>query len=197
MKVFAVPGWLALSLIGLASNFSSCLEVPEVSNFHYGSKILNLSESGKWVPTGSQVENGKMIKFDWSTKGVETRPRKYKVMYRIDPRFIEPQVFIQTFDYQSGQYISDFHQFKNGQLDKYQKKPEMLFQQRTTDYSDYFNFNGRSRIPVYAGDVVNITLIDKGGYFSNSDKFTSDFDDPGEYLSIVYTQDFRKTNEIR
>ncbi|WP_323738567.1 TrbL/VirB6 family protein [Candidatus Trichorickettsia mobilis] len=196
IRALAVPGWLSTSLLGLASLFSKCLEVPEVSNFHYGSKILNLSQSGIWVPTGSQVENGKMIKFDWSTKGVETRPRKYKVMYRIDPRFSQPQVFIQTYDYQSGQYVSDFHQFKNGQLDKYQNKPEMLFQQRTTDYSDYFNFNGRPRIPVYAGDVVNITLIDKGGYFTNSDKFTSEFDDPGEYLSIAYTVSAGMDNKI-
>ena len=45
-------------------------------------------------------------------------------------------------------YVSDFHEFKAGQLLRYQDVAEMTFEQRIIDYNEYFNFNGRNKIPV-------------------------------------------------
>lgn len=192
----ASPDWMTATLDGLASLFNRCLSVPPTTNFNYGSQALNLLNSGAWVNTGSRVQGGKMVQINWSTIGMQVRPRQHQVIYRIDPRFSTPQIFIQTYDYYSQKYISDFHQFKSGQLAKYQNNPDMVFQQRVQDYTNYFNFSGRSYIPVYEGDVVNISLSDIGTYFANSDNFTSELSHYSNPLTIAYSATSNADNSI-
>jgi type IV secretion system protein VirB6 len=191
--------WMTTSILGLLTLLQTCIEVPPYGNFRTGSQILNLANSGVWVDTGVSVQQGKMIQFDWSTIGVTTRPRKHLVLYRVDPRFARPQVFIQTYDWDTGQYVSDFHQFKGGQLLRYQADPlsssTAEFDQRRNDYTDYFNFVGRDKIPVYAGDVINITLTNASGFFTPSDgpaEFSSELDPAASNqatrpLTVMYT----------
>jgi type IV secretion system protein VirB6 len=178
--------WMSASLTGLSNLFSQCLEVPEFINYSTGSKALDVSSSGTWVSTGNQVQSGKLVQINWSTKGLEARPRKYLILYRVDPRFPQPQVFIQSYDYKLGQYVSDFHQFKNQQLVSYQTNPSTSFSQRIIDYSNYFSFAGRSQVPIYNGDVINITLASSSDFFSST-AFPNDLDHPSSSIAIAYT----------
>ena len=149
-----------------------CIEIPKSPSFHTNSINLNLStSSGTWVPTSAYVEKDKMLKFSWSTKGIKPRPRKYLVLYRIDPRFDEPQLFIQQWDYIKEQYITDFP--KPGSDISY--------------YQRYFKDVARKTMRVEAGDVVNITLVDPSMFFNSNNIFTNEFDDKLFYKDKIYT----------
>ena len=76
-----------------------CIEVPVFAGMHQASHSLELDNSGNWVSTGVRVEDGKLLQIEWLTKGVLPRPAKYRVLYRIDPRFATPQIFIQKYDF--------------------------------------------------------------------------------------------------
>ncbi|MGI4776260.1 MAG: type IV secretion system protein, partial [Janthinobacterium lividum] len=183
---FDTFSWMVSSLSTLASLFNTCLEVPEDISFNSATTPLHISNAGNWVATGVQVTGGKLLEFDWSFTGITAFPRKYLVLYRIDPRFATPQIFIQTYDYAQQKYISDFGQFQNGQLLIYQKNPSIDWNERILSYTNYFNFVGRSGISVQAGDVVNITLISSASFFALGD-FNSELSSPGSELSLIYT----------
>ena len=129
--------WMDSSLSSLGSLFG-CIRVPVFFGLNQETHILNLDESGQWKSTGVRVEKDKLLQIEWSSKGVRPSLDKYKVMYRIDSRFSKPQIFIQKFDRVTNEFISDFHQFKAGQLLRYQDNPEMTVAQRIIDYTDYF-----------------------------------------------------------
>jgi type IV secretion system protein VirB6 len=186
--------WMDANLTSLGGLYG-CIDVPQFASVHQGSQILDLDQSSQWVSTGIRVDEGKLLQFEWSTKGVLPNPDKYKVMYRIDPRFSVPQVFIQKFDFETGQYVSDFHQFKGGQLVDYQGTPEMTFGQRIIDYSDYFKFNGRSTIPVKINDVINITLDNSGSFFGSTSEFNAELG-IGSDLLLIYSRTTQPTNSI-
>lgn len=160
--------WMESTLPQLSTLFQSCLTVPPFNNFSISAHVLPVQSSGltSWIPTGVEVQKDKLIKFSWSTRGIEPKPRRYVVLYRIDPRFIVPQVFIKEVDY-TGDTVFDFEHFKNGQLVKYQNNSIMTFHKRIMDYTDYFNFQGRNKIPIYSGDVINITLGSAGVFFGS------------------------------
>lgn len=182
------PAWTTTPLDSLGGVLGECLEVPQFSSFNTSFKTLDLSSSGTWVSTGNRVKGNKLMKFDWSTLGAETTPRKYLIMYRIDPRFNVPQLFIQTYDYNLKKYVSDFHQFRSGQLLRYYTNPDMTFSQRIIDYNNYFNFlGGRAGIQVSSGDVINITLAQSSDFFTSEGEFLSEFDSSVSQPTVVYT----------
>jgi type IV secretion system protein VirB6 len=193
--------WMGTALSALAGLFSSCLEVPEFTSYRDGSTTLNLQEAGKWIPTGTSVSEGKLLKFEWDTLGLTTRPNKYLVMYRIDPRFPNPQLFIQQYDYNSDSYISDFHNdlynanLGLGELMQYQLRPDLYFPQRLTEYQLFFNYE-LSRIAVNKGDVVNITLVDSGSFFAHNSNFAFELDSDTDDLTIIFTPTFGMDNKI-
>ncbi|MGL4226870.1 MAG: type IV secretion system protein, partial [Rickettsia sp.] len=78
--------WMSTGFGGLKSLFG-CLEVPEFTSFQEGNIGISLSTAGTWQSTGNAVEKGKLLKINWSTSGITPEPRKYLVLYRIDPRF--------------------------------------------------------------------------------------------------------------
>jgi type IV secretion system protein VirB6 len=186
--------WMDTNISALGGLYG-CIEVPQFASVHQGSQLLDLDQTGQWVSTGIRVDNGKLLQFEWSTKAVVPRPDKYKVMYRIDPRFSMPQVFIQKFDFATGRFISDFHQFKGGQLISYQGTPEMTFEQRIIDYTDYFKFNGRSKIPVKINDVINVTLDNSGSFFGSTSEFNTE-QGIGADLLLIYSATTQPTNSI-
>lgn len=190
--------WMNASISNLSTIFSSCLTVPSSVDISSGSKTFNLAtNTGQWVPVNTTVQQGKLLKINLNSAGIHYSPRKYLVMYRVDPRFAQPQVFIQTYDYTQQKYISDFHQFKSGKLVQYQTSPyPALTQAMITDYNDYFSFSGRSQIPVYQGDVVNITFATAGDFFSSNNGFTQEFNDTNSTPSIIYTVVPTPDNEI-
>ena len=193
---FPVMDWMTETLDGLENLFSSCLEVPSLSSYNTGSTTLDLSSSGTWVATGTYVSSGKMIQFNWNTIGVEGSPRKYLVMYRIDPRFNRPQLYIQTYDYTQQKYVSDFDSVQGGQLDNYQANPQIVFAQRVQDYTDYFNFNDRPQMQVNQGDVINITLIKSGDFFQAPPGFSGELQSAGQIPVIAYTPSAADDNQI-
>lgn len=179
-------GWMDTQMDALKS-FFGCVEVPVFAGLHQAQHALNLDNSGNWVSTGVKVEDGKLLQIDWLASGVSSRPAKYRVLYRIDPRFAVPQIFIQKFDFSAKKYLSDFHQFKGGQLLRYQDTAEMTFKQRIIDYNEYFNFNGRDKIPVKKGDVINITMDTTGKFFGSDSEMQSELFGIGTELLSVYT----------
>ncbi len=188
-------GWMNSTFDTITSIIPACLEAPQFSGINQSSASLNLDNSGKWIPTGTNVSEGKLLQIEWSTKGVLPRPSKYKVLYRIDPRFEEPQVFIQKYNYDQDKYISDFHHYKDGVLLNYQGVPEMTFQDRIKDYGDYFKFNDRLKIPVKKDDVINITLDQNASYFGTKSEMNTELGSL-DSLVVIYSQSPLPDNRI-
>ncbi len=187
--------WMNASIKNMGSSVSSCLYAPKFTSLHTHDYLLNLDQTGKWVPTQVYLHEGKLLQMEWNTRFVQPRPDKYRVMYRIDPRFVKPQIFIQRFNYDQNKYISDFHQFKNGQLLKYQEFPEMTFGKHIDDITEYFNFNGRDKIKVKKDDVINIYLDHTGQYFDGQSEMSKDIG-TGDDLMIIYSHTPIKDNSI-
>lgn len=179
-------GWMDTQMDAL-KGFFGCVEVPVFAGLHQAKHTLNLDNSGNWVSTGIKVDKGKLLQIETLANGVLPRPAKYRVLYRIDPRFAVPQIFIQKFDFSAKKYLSDFHRFKGGQLLRYQDIAEMTFKQRIIDYNDYFNFNGRDKIPVKKGDVINITMDTTGKFFGSDSEMQSELFGIGTELLSIYT----------
>ena len=179
--------WMKATFQTITSLIPLCLEVPEFSNMRKSSISLNIDKQGTWIPTGVYVKQDKLLQMDWSTQSVVSRPSKYKVLYRIDPRFEVPQVFIQKYDYSLDRYVSDFHAYKSNLLVKYQNVPEMTFPNRVKDYTDYFKFVGRSKILVKKNDVINITLDQSASYFGIDSEMNRELGSL-DNLSVIYTQ---------
>ena len=167
--------WMQSTLTELATLFSTCIErpvspgvavnqtqvvlVPDV--VPGGHSYLN----DGWQPTGVSVEGEKMIEFEWNTQLIYKKAKVYKVLYRIDPRFEVPQIFIKEMNTISGSYTSDFHEYLGGQLVRYQEREEIDFANRTRDFVDYFNFVGRDEIMMERNDAVNIVMEDASEFF--------------------------------
>ncbi|WP_392505976.1 type IV secretion system protein [Rickettsia sp. 2024-CO-Wats] len=166
--------WMSTSFGELKSLFG-CLEVPEFTSFQEGNIGISLSTAGIWQSTGNTVKKGQLLKINWSTSGITPEPRKYLVLYRIDPRFSTPQVFIKTYNYSKLQFealgfprfVTDNNSETPGGTIPPDKDLDALSFTKMSDFVKYFNYsNGNSRIEVKAGDVVNISLVGKDKFFS-------------------------------
>jgi type IV secretion system protein VirB6 len=100
------------NLGGLSTLFSSCVEVPDYIAFNKNAITLSSSQSNKWIATGIHVSEGKLLQLQWDVANLKPNIKKYTVLYRIDPRFSRPQVFIQKYDYKEQKFVSDFHKNK-------------------------------------------------------------------------------------
>ncbi|HJD59901.1 MAG TPA: type IV secretion system protein [Rickettsia endosymbiont of Omalisus fontisbellaquei] len=174
--------WMSTGFGGLKSLFG-CLEVPEFTSFQEGNIGISLSTAGTWQSTGNAVEKGKLLKINWSTSGITPEPRKYLVLYRIDPRFSTPQVFIKTYNYSKLQFEAlGFPRFvvtgQNGDIIPPDKDLDALSFTKMSESINYFNYsNSNPRIQVNAGDIVNISLVGKDNFFSpNTPVFPSTID---------------------
>ncbi|NRB11294.1 MAG: type IV secretion system protein [Rickettsiaceae bacterium] len=186
--------WMSKELFG--SDKPDDIEVPQFSNINESSTALNLANADSWVATGVHVQKDKFLQLQWDTSGVQPAPDKYLVLYRIDPRFPRPQVFIQKYDYEQQKYVSDFHSFNNGTLSDYQDLQDHLQFFQMKEPVDYFNFaGGRNKIPVKAGDVINITLDDNGDFFGANTEMTGNLG-TGHAPTMIYTESSSLTNEI-
>lgn len=163
--------WMSSGLSGLKSIFG-CLEVPTFTSFQEGKIGISLSTAGDWQSTGSVVDKGKLLKIKWSTAGLTPEPRKYLVLYRIDPRFSVPQVFIKTYNYKNSQFeVAGFPGFStaNDGVIPPDKNLDALSFTKMNNYVNYFNYaNGNPKIQVNVGDIVNISLADKDDFFNPS-----------------------------
>lgn len=163
--------WMSSGFSSLKSIFG-CLEVPTFTSFQEGKIGISLSTAGNWQSTGNVVEKGKLLKIKWSTADLTPEPRKYLVLYRIDPRFSVPQVFIKTYNYTTSQFeVTGFPGFStaNHGVIPPDKNLDALSFTKMNHYVNYFNYaNGNPKIQVNAGDIVNISLADKDDFFNPS-----------------------------
>lgn len=160
--------WMNQSYDGLSTFFSACLETPPPGNsVQQGSTSLNLETPDVWVATGRHVAKNKAVRFDWSTLGATAvNSKKYRILYRVDPRFDRPQVFIKVHNPRTNKYEAvGFPKFNTTDPDK--DYPEIAFN-KMQDYVDYVSFKNRKRIRVEKGDVINITLGEAGDFFGVS-----------------------------
>ncbi|MEY4463633.1 MAG: TrbL/VirB6 plasmid Conjugative transfer protein [Pseudomonadota bacterium] len=186
--------WMSTGFGGLKSLFG-CLEVPEFTSFQEGNIGISLSTTGTWQSTGNTVEKGKLLKINWSTSGITPEPRKYLVLYRIDPRFSTPQVFIKTYNYTKLQFEAlGFPRFvteNNGAIPP-DKDLDALSFTKMSDSVKYFNYsNGNPRIQVDAGDIVNISLVGKDNFFGPNtldNILTNELDSSIFAASALYTE---------
>lgn len=156
--------WMTKTLFELSGLFS-CLETPPPGNsVQQGTASLNLENPNVWVSTGQYVEKNKAIRFDWSTLGATAvNFKKYRILYRVDPRFDRPQVFIKTYNPKTKKYeATGFPKFNTTDLDK--DYPNIAFN-KMQDYVDYISFKNRKKIRVEKGDVINIALGGVGDFF--------------------------------
>ena len=180
--------WMNTSILGLGGLFASCLERPEFSGIVNSQRVLSMNNADQWVTTGIHVQKDKLLKFEWDTRGVMPNPGKYLVLYRIDPRFNIPQLFIQTYDYNEKKYKSDFHSYLSGALLRYQIRPEIEFATRINDFTNYFSFINRDKISFSKGDVINISLEESGSFFNIDAEFATEYSSTGIFEpELIYT----------
>lgn len=178
-SAMGVVDWIAESLVSLVTIFSNaCNKLPELNNFQTGSVQFSLDHTdgdlGVFKEAGIDVEQGKMVKVQWTSTGIQARPRKYIVIYRIDPRFSRPQIFILRKNYATGNYDSEFEDFDSGSLANYQSDPKLDFADRLTKFDQFFSLQeNRPLIEVDYGDVVNISLGDMVDVQSANSSFSN------------------------
>ncbi|XVN43618.1 MAG: type IV secretion system protein [Candidatus Rickettsia vulgarisii] len=157
--------WMNQTYDGLKTWFQACLETPSPGDsIQEGNTYLNLENPDVWVSTGKYVMKDKAIRFDWSTLGATAaNSRKYRILYRVDPRFDRPQVFIKEYNPKTKKYEAvGFPKFNTTDPDK--DYPNIAFN-KMQDYVDYISFKNRKKICVEKGDVINITLGSSGDFF--------------------------------
>ena len=161
---------LVTFIIGL---FSACQEVPNFTGFKSSTIQLNVS-SHQWINTGTTVPAGTAMQIHWGAEigpqGVVVNPMRYAVMYRIDPRFARPQLFILTYNYNTNKYDSDFHLYNGGSLVSEQAGNNPLATS-TKNYDNYFNFVNRYQMQVNPNDIVNISLIPSTTFLNYATSF--------------------------
>ncbi|MCF8462812.1 MAG: hypothetical protein K9G11_02755, partial [Rickettsiaceae bacterium] len=133
-------------------------------SFNNGGVTVSGSQSveldGKWISLATNIQNGKMVMLQLYGDRVYEFPRQYKVIYRIDPRFIEPQIFVLQFNYTTGNY-----ELINESALLSELSGNDSFGQKASALASIFN--NTQLIPVNAGDVVNIQLAQNAPNISN------------------------------
>ncbi|WP_375327075.1 type IV secretion system protein [Candidatus Tisiphia endosymbiont of Nemotelus uliginosus] len=181
--------WMQNDINELNERYKNALPVPDTldSGMKEGNALLDLTQSN-WIATNQQVEANKAIKFDWDTSGATTvNSNKYKVLYRIDPRFKEPQIFIKRFNPQTNKYeATDYPALTTTGPDKdYPYLALALMPQ----YVEYFTSKS-PKILIKPGDVINITLTDADDFFvvdADPNILASELDSSPIALSMLYT----------
>jgi type IV secretion system protein VirB6 len=180
--------------------FSTCLQVPNFNSFTTGNIVMDLERSGEWIDVGTSVVGGKMLKLQWGTNGITTKPRKYMIVYRIDPRFTRPQLFIVKYNYSTRQYESDFHRFNNSVLIHHEARGNSALSSRATASNNYFYFQqGRSPISIYPGDVINIALVNMADFMtlsSGRSEFISEITPNSADVASIFTTTGLRDNQI-
>ncbi|MDX2050043.1 MAG: type IV secretion system protein [Rickettsiaceae bacterium] len=119
--------------------------------------------SANKLDSGINVTSGQLFRTRIFSSGLYIQPAKYRVVVRLDPRFTKPLTLIAKYNYQTGEYESDW-----GNIGKYVTNPEST----TPNYAyskslkynleaiiNYDNYVSRNAIKVNAGDVVTLRQI--------------------------------------
>ncbi|HJK87628.1 MAG TPA: type IV secretion system protein [Candidatus Megaira endosymbiont of Hartmannula sinica] len=152
--------------------YSGCISPSPNGMLNSKTKKITLpKDNNTWINTGVRAQKGGMISISSDIIKITELPEKYKLLVRFDPRFDKPQIFIKKYNYKTEKYICDFDEYRNGILTKYQAdllSSKYSINQRLKNYVDYFNFISRDKIPVKAGQIVNIVVDDKMSFFDGN-----------------------------
>jgi type IV secretion system protein VirB6 len=168
-------------------NAKTTIAVPTKTSLNHmnsGSSSISLdAKSGEWFLT-SIPKNATRRQIKVEGGSFSAAKKQYKVLYRIDPRFHQPQVFIWTKDY-TGNYVSDL----NIQVNKNGKGAT------TDDLLAMDKYIARNpTIPILGGEVVTITLSDSLGLSSPSLSGFSASESPD--LALFYLSSSKLKNQI-
>jgi type IV secretion system protein VirB6 len=187
-----------------SSNAYGCLNPPTFDYTNSDSLAVNYSNNN-WVDSGISVESGKQLLISWDTlnsTNTTDNIRKYRVLYKVDPRFPRSQLMIARFDKVQNKYIWDFDEYRNGYFKGTQAASTFAdftctsttatdCSNRVTYFNnvkDYINFIDRTKISLSKGDVVNIKLLDKSEFFKDG---ISDINDsPSLITRVGYDKEF-------
>lgn len=133
------------------------LQVPQNTQdgfYSTGNRFLEL-ENNSWqeiTPSDYQLKANKSVTLRFANNGMKQAKSNYNVLYRIDPRFDTPQVFIDP--------KSEILKEDAGKLAAIFTDKTLDFQSKVSKLKDYFSKNSslRKKIPVKEGDIINITL---------------------------------------
>jgi type IV secretion system protein VirB6 len=202
--------WLLNTILSFFVPFfidPSCINPPDLQSMQSDSRsffvgqVPNstkvISGSGVWINTGAKVSIGQTLQINWTTDGINSNIRKYAALYRIDPRFSNPQLFILKYNYLTNSYDSDFHQYMNGKLLAYQAGTSVdSFNTKITNLNNYFNFVNRDKIAISAGEVVNISLTTIDTFLQYSPAFNAELGSTNGDLMIVNTRTNLPDNNV-
>jgi type IV secretion system protein VirB6 len=170
------------------SNLKSTMKEidPKKNNRGFVTSNISIDASKREViSTNIKLEQGKLLRIQSSFKDIRIEPDKYKILFRIDPRFERPQLFIQKYDYQKKAYILDLNNYNQGAIKQYVQNHNGSLIDLHRDLVRYFNFASRDRIKVPANSIIAINIDDSMGYFSDSD--------PHEGLAEIQGGEFELT----
>lgn len=159
-----------------------CLDAPSFDNtFTSGSVSVNITQNPVWQSTGLNVQEGKIFKIRYDLNNIIPASREYLVMYRIDPRFSNPQVFIieKTLDDQGNvKYVSqtmtnlnNIQSCINSALNP--TTPQGSIGDCVSQYDNMY----ADQISVAAGETVEILLTDAAEFLNALQ--TMNFSSPG------------------
>jgi type IV secretion system protein VirB6 len=165
-----------------SSSLYGCYTLPTFHNAHSESISINY-DNNNWVDSGISVEAGKLLQIKWDTLNDidNTQSRKYRVLFKADPRFARSQVMIARYDNSQNKYIWDFDEYRNGYFKSSAatnalsnftcnslNSPDCT--ERNIFYSninDYINFIEREKLIIRNGEVANITLLQASEFFTD------------------------------
>jgi type IV secretion system protein VirB6 len=164
-----------------STNKYSCYRPPTFDHNQSESMFINYNRN-EWVNAGLNVEEDKLLKISWDTINDNNQSdlRRYRVLFKIDPRFQRPQVMIASFDKELNKFVWDYSVYRDGYFssaDAIAALNNFVCNDGNTDdclkrntyfdnVKDYINFVGRSAIALNEGDVVNILLLNPDKFFS-------------------------------
>lgn len=163
--------WIGKTLSVIASLFG-CIKPSD--NPSIKKNKLNISlDDDSWHNTGISVKKDKLLSLKWRAIDTELNStynnttKKYRVLYKIDPRAQRSLVFIANYSSENSEYKWDYDDFEEGELLNCDQS------RSSSDYCKdlrfkYARFIGRNKLEVNEGDVVNIKILDSSNFFSNN-----------------------------
>ncbi|NDB81812.1 MAG: type IV secretion system protein [Alphaproteobacteria bacterium] len=134
------------------------------------------------INSGAQVVENSFFKISLNTSGLYIKPRKYRVIVRVDPRFPNALTFVAKYsdDISATPYKPNWQQLM--QYNSLSPSDSNNFNQIITGLLNYYN---SSTIPVNSGDIISIRQIDITEFYDSRMMFFSS-DSAHSFSNPVY-----------
>ena len=152
---------------------SPMLPAPDLSSQFVQSTTTTNVNSSTWTGTSISAVGGQAVEFFIQNVSITPHIDKYRVMYRIDPRSNEPQVYLTTYNSSMARYMfgSDIntHNAFSTALRRACKSPVSA-----ACISTFASLHASNNtIPMAAGDTMDITLLN-AAQWNQSQLFNAD-----------------------